>query len=270
MIAAASSAIVGALARLFPLRAQPVAALLERAAAALQGKGVGSKSVDAEVLAAFAHAPRQKLTVFDVGANAGDWTRAALRHASDRIERLVAFEPAAVHRASLASITRDDSRLLHVSLAVTDGEGERLLYSPADGSELASLTQRRLDHLGVNANVTESVRTTTLDDYTQQHAIERIHLLKMDIEGYELSALRGASRLLENRAIDVVAFEFGGCNIDTRTFFQDFWYLLVRQYGFRVGRILLDGRIAPIQRYTEALEMFSTTNYVAWAPRASL
>jgi nucleoside-diphosphate-sugar epimerase len=33
---------------------------------------------------------------------------------------------------------------------------------------------------------------------------------------------------------DGVNFEFGGCNIDTRTHFHDFWYLLVELYKYKL------------------------------------
>lgn len=42
--------------------------------------------------------------------------------------------------------------------------------------------------------------------------------------------------MFERGAIDRVTFEFGGCNIDTRTYFQDYWYFF-KTFGFRVFRI---------------------------------
>ena len=60
----------------------------------------------------------------------------------------------------------------------------------------------------------------------------------------------------------VVQFELGGASIDTRTFLQDFWYLL-RPLGFRLGRITPRG-LVPIPHYREQDECFSMTNYVAW------
>jgi len=59
----------------------------------------------------------------------------------------------------------------------------------------------------------------------------------------------------------VIQFEFGGCNIDTRTFFQDFWYLLTK-YGFSFYRIAPKG-VFKQDSYNENLETFTTTNYLA-------
>ena len=83
--------------------------------------------------------------------------------------------------------------------------------------------------------------------------------MKLDIEGFELFALQGGLKELES--IKVIQFEFGGSNVDTRTFFQDFWYLLT-SIGFRIYRISKSGPIE-IKYYSEEDEYFSTTSFLA-------
>ena len=58
-----------------------------------------------------------------------------------------------------------------------------------------------------------------------------------------------------------IQFEFGGCNIGTRTYFQDFWYFF-KSHHFILYRITPIGA-EPINQYKESEEYFSTTNYVA-------
>jgi FkbM family methyltransferase len=53
-----------------------------------------------------------------------------------------------------------------------------------------------------------AVPTTTFDHYLDQAHIPRVELLKIDIEGYELLALRGARRSLEVRRIQAIYFEY--------------------------------------------------------------
>ena len=51
------------------------------------------------------------------------------------------------------------------------------------------------------------VPTTTLDDFCSRHAIDRVNVLKMDIQGGELMALQGASGMLESKAVDLIYTE---------------------------------------------------------------
>ena len=65
---------------------------------------------------------------------------------------------------------------------------------------------------------------------------------------------------LSGDASGPVIVEFGGCNIDSRTYFQDFFYTLHPNY--RLHRILRNG-IVPIEHYRGTQEIFVTTNFVA-------
>ncbi|MCX2717837.1 FkbM family methyltransferase [Helicobacter sp. MIT 21-1697] len=136
------------------------------------------------------------------------------------------------------------------------------LYSNAQGSGLASLTQRRLTHHNIDFNQSEQVHITTLDKYCVKAQIPHIHLLKIDVEGHELDVLNGALGMFKDDSIDMVTFEFGGCNIDTRTYFQDFWYFF-QTYNMNIYRILPNQSLYHIASYNESREQFDTTNYVA-------
>lgn len=53
----------------------------------------------------------------------------------------------------------------------------------------------------------------TLDAYTREHGIDRVDLLKLDIEGHEFEALQGAKRLLDERRIDRIVCEFNDVHL---------------------------------------------------------
>jgi FkbM family methyltransferase len=50
--------------------------------------------------------------------------------------------------------------------------------------------------------------SVTIDGYLERENISAVTLLKMDIEGYELAAVRGAVRSLQSRRIQAVYFEY--------------------------------------------------------------
>lgn len=128
-----------------------------------------------------------------------------------------------------------------------------------DYSGLSSLYARDLSHLGIEMEDYERVETDTLDLFCGTK-IPHIHFLKLDVEGHELNVLKGAPFMLPFDCIDYIQFEFGGCNIDSRTYFKDFWYLLSPQY--HLYRVTPSGLVL-IPEYAEVHEVFLTVNYLA-------
>lgn len=243
---------------------QQMAASIERRAQKFQGKGSGGHSVEAEVLTALAFLPAHGAIVFDIGANKGLWSRAMLREAGSRLVKLVAFEPSHHNRAALEAIS--DPRFTLVRQGVSDRIGSAELHMDEPGSGLASLSKRNLDHVGIEMREHEVVELTTLDSYAATHGIDRVDFMKLDIEGHELAALQGAEGLLKSGAVRALSFEFGGSNIDTRTFFRDFW-LLLGGYGYSIWRIVPGRAPVRIEKYHERLECFATTNFIATLAR---
>ena len=91
----------------------------------------------------------------------------------------------------------------------------------------------------------------------RKNGIEQINFLKVDVEGNEYKVFSGAQGMINQGRIKHIQLEFGGCNIDSRTFFRDFWDLLSNKYDFY--RIMRDGLIK-IEKYTEAHECFLYQN----------
>ena len=236
--------------------------LIERVAARAQGKGYGTASIKQEVqlLQGFLKAA-PKLAI-DIGGNVGAYT-AELRGKNPKLEIHI-FEPSATNIKKLELHFKEDSLINLVPFAVSDKSGEAVLFSNKPGSRLGSLTKRRLDHFDIPFDTSEMVKTIRFEDYWRERLNSRdLDLVKIDIEGHELSALIGFGEAI--KVTKVLQFEFGGCNIDTRTYFQDFWYYF-KEHEFAIYRITPFGA-EPIYQYCELDEFFSTANYIAVAQK---
>ena len=138
------------------------------------------------------------MTALDVGANLGE----IALHMAARVGptgQVHAFEPVpAVFTRLQQHITRNGlENILHphpIALSDQTGQTEIAFADPsADNQGLASIT-----------NLTEkagplrtTIPTMTLDDFVAQHQIQRIDLIKIDIQGAEPRFLTGAEKTLK-------------------------------------------------------------------------
>ena len=234
----------------------------EMGCALLQGKGAGSGwDIDAEIAAALGFVRTECPVLMDIGANQGDWTR-SMSVAFPRARALILVEPQEV---CLEKLRVEFPSATIISCAVSDGSSSgRPFYTAGPGWAAASIYARRDSYFAEENQRAISVPLTTIDAILADHSIEgEVDFMKMDIEGAELEALRGAARALHGRRIRTLSFEFGSGNINSRTFFRDFWDLLT-PLGYRIYRIKPGGGLLHIAGYYEDLEYFrGVSNYIA-------
>jgi len=197
--------------------------------------------------------------VFDVGANKGDYSLEILSTFKDKV-KLYCFEPSKETFNLLISNLKEYKDVKMYNFGFDQSNRISALYSDRKGSGLASVFNRKLDHFNTQLKNKEKIELKRIDDFCRDNAINHIDLLKLDVEGNELNIFKGAEKLINSSSIDFIQFEFGECNIDSRTFFQDFFYLLNPYY--KIYRILKDG-LMPIDIYETTLESFLTTNFLA-------
>lgn len=225
-----------------------------------QGFGAGGIMESSGEFGVFRLVTSPAPVLFDVGGHIGEYTEAFLKQFPDG--RSFVFEPSAAHVGLLRRRLGEDDRVSILPVGLSDRSGEVPLYKDGEVTGLASLTPRRLDHLGIKLEASEIVTLTTLDAVVEERNIERIDLLKIDVEGHDLAVLRGAERAFEKKLVKLVQFEFGGCNLDTRTSLQDFYYFF-KSHGFTMGVVTPCRRIQALPRYDEFFEHYRTTNFVA-------
>lgn len=149
-------------------------------------------------------------TVFDVGANIGQTTRAALDAFPQA--RIFAFEPEPKTFEQMSRSVGGDRVSLH-QLALADKNGVAAFYEygiDGDGGSLRNSlvpNARSTVEFGYSS-VERSVPCRTIDDFCRTEGVERIDLLKIDVEGFELSVLHGAERMLREGRIGFVYAEF--------------------------------------------------------------
>lgn len=198
--------------------------------------------------------------IFDVGANIGYFSSQLSSIFENCDYKIHAFEPSKKTYSEYIKNTETiKSVIIAQNIALGDVENKILLYTNTDSSGLASIYQRQLEYLDIQMDKFEEIKVSTIDSYVAQNSIDRIHFLKLDIEGHELKALEGAKNMIALKKIDFIQFEFGGCNIDSKTYFQNFWYLLKDYYHFY--RIVRNG-LQPITEYHENREIFKPINYL--------
>jgi FkbM family methyltransferase len=144
-------------------------------------------------------------TVLDIGAHIGAFSVRAARLAHRG--RVYAYEPSSKNHDMLTrNRALNGVENLHIeNSAVSHTAGQMTLYTPADNAIMGSLLQSV-------SSFSESVHVTTLHNIVVENSIQRIDLLKVDVEGAEYDILFGcpAKTLAKVQRIVMEYHEFDG------------------------------------------------------------
>jgi len=156
--------------------------------------------------------------IFDIGANVGAKTDLFLRLGA----RVLAIEPDESCSRSLAErfleFRINPRPVTIVTKAVSDKVGTEEMLVDGPGSAVNTMSPKwaeslkknkatfRYGHCGLEFSQTKSVETTTIDELIAQHGVP--FFVKIDVEGHELSALRGLHRPVPSLSFEVNLPEF--------------------------------------------------------------
>ena len=140
--------------------------------------------------------------VIDGGANQGQWATEVKKAFPDL--DIISIEPILNAFEILQSEASKYSRWIAINAALGEEESTLIMHVASNDGQSSSLLKPK-DHLEyyptVSFNASQETRVITLDSLQIPH--DKKVFLKLDLQGYELIALRGANNLLEK----VVAIE---------------------------------------------------------------
>ncbi|MCP9773851.1 FkbM family methyltransferase [Synechococcus sp. Tobar12-5m-g] len=135
--------------------------------------------------------------IIDVGANRGQFTLAC--QIAMRQLPILAFEPIPKEADTFDAIHGRKNNILLVRCALGEIQSESIMHlsHSLDSSSLLPIGNRQTElHPQTAEEGTMTVPVQTLDDSLPLMADRREQLLKLDVQGYELNVLKGASKTL--------------------------------------------------------------------------
>ncbi len=145
--------------------------------------------------------------IIDAGASNGRISKRLLRRFP--AAQAYAFEPNPLYTETLKQSAKDDPRFHPQFLALSDSEGQATLHvTESPGSTSLFAPGKRLEEMtpeGASVKSNEKVELVTIDNWAKRNGDLAIELMKFDIQGGELKALRGAVRTLQSSTLIVYA-----------------------------------------------------------------
>ncbi len=137
--------------------------------------------------------------IYDIGANIGTWT--CLAKSLYPAAHVEAFEPLAQHFEKFRAWTAPwpgDVRLHACALGPEERTATMHVMDFSDASSLLALNAEGATEFKIHEAASQSVPVVPLDQLVEREMLARPDLLKLDVQGYELEVLRGASACLRH------------------------------------------------------------------------
>lgn len=202
----------------------------------------------------------QRLVVFDVGANVGDWSSALVSLLTEPTTReaadLYIFEPVPSTFEFLRNRLGTQNHVLHyeqVALSSQNGESAIYVSAPNAGTNSLHAGSQRGDEKQI------AIDRVTATDFCKTRKINKIQLLKCDTEGHDMEVIRGALPLLADERISVLQFEYNHRWIYARNFLRDV-FIAIEKLPYKLAMLQPDHLMIFTEWHPE-LERFFEGNY---------
>jgi FkbM family methyltransferase len=198
----------------------------------------------------------ENFTLFDIGANNGNYSLTVAKLFPKSI--IYSFEPSKFTFDQLVQNVKNELSITPYQIGFGEKRKKTNLYSDKVGSGMASTYHRQFENSEFKFHHIEKINIDKLDNWVHQNRVMP-DFVKIDVEGAELSVLRGGLNVLKN--VKAVQFEFGGTAIDAKNYFRDYWNFFTG-LNFKLYRYTPSGLLR-IETYSEKEEVFEFMNYLA-------
>lgn len=204
---------------------------------------------------------KSDFTIFDVGANVGDWTNSFVRQLKKQsfVEKIdiYAFEPVPSTAITLRNNIPKNSLFIHVEeLALSSNSGVADIYVTGENFGINSLYE---DDSGIKKELIR-IHLNSASEFCNSRLIHHIHLLKCDTEGHDMEVIRGAIQLLNDERISVLQFEYNHRWAFSHNFLRDV-FVTVADMPYTVAK-LQKNYLLLFEEWNLELDRFFEGNYV--------
>ncbi|MBN1181087.1 MAG: FkbM family methyltransferase [Bacteroidales bacterium] len=193
--------------------------------------------------------------IIDGGANIGNYSLMLYKYNPHC--KIYAFEPVDNTYIQLKNNVREHKNIIPVNkgLFSQNCTKEINIFNSHTHSSLFDI--KGISYQSIGSKTIELIRG---DSFAEEHKINEIDFIKLDLEGAEYDALIGFESFLKRKKIKVLQFEYGYINISTKNLLLDF-YSLLNDYGYLVGKIF--PKVVEFRNYEFKYEDFIGPNFLA-------
>lgn len=144
---------------------------------------------------------RMKITsIFDIGGHIG---QTALEFSDTFPDASIyTFEPSIENFGKMETVLAGKPKVKRLNIALGEKVGFQKFYHDVEHTSMS-----RIEHSESKGSY--SVKVLTIDTFLKESNIDRIDIMKIDTEGYEIRVLRGAQNAIESGKIGFIKVECG-------------------------------------------------------------
>jgi FkbM family methyltransferase len=182
------------------------------------------------------------MTVIDIGAHHGFYTLLASTKVGSQ-GQVIAFEPSPRELAKLKthlSLNKcQNVQVVEVALGAEEGKVNMFVCTEHSG-----LNSLRLPNADTKATEVE-IKQIKLDDYLAEKQINHVDFVKMDVEGGELSVLKGAENILLNKLRPLILYEIQDIRTTPWGYKAVELYQFLKDHDYKSYHVTSNGRLLP-------------------------